>query len=167
MGKKKNGLTFKQNAFCDAVASGKHDSLAAAYDACYKSSGNISTSRREASRLIANPTITTQINERVERMRVENEQRNIATSVSDRELILESLREWIRTAVPADSAKQRAAELLAKITGMLTDKVEISQVERTPADVVAEIERRLSALPGNSDKNTPEVPEIPENTLIN
>jgi len=167
MGKKKTGLTFKQNAFVVAVSSGKFDSLAAAYDACYKSSGSISTSRREASRLIANPIIATQIATQVERQRVENEQRNIATSVSDRELILESLREWIRTAVPADSAKQRAAELLAKITGMLTDKIEVSQVERTPADVIAEIERRLSSLPGNSDKNTPEVPEIPENTLIN
>jgi len=167
MGKKKNGLTFKQNAFVDAVASGKHDSLAAAYDSCYKSNGSISTSRREASRLIANPTIATHIATQVKRLKAENEQRNIATSVSDRELILESLREWIRTAVPADSAKQRAAELLAKITGLLSEKIEISQVERTPADVIADIERRLSELPGNSDKNTPEVPEIPENTLIN
>ena len=167
MGKKKDGLTFKQNAFVDAVASGKFDSLAAAYDACYKSNGSISTSRREASRLIANPTITTQINERVERMRVENERRGIATSVSDRELVMDSLRTWVKSAKNEDGAKIRSAELLAKISGLLTDKVEISQVERTPADVVAEIERRLSALPGNSDKNTPEVPEIPENTLIN
>jgi len=163
MGKRRNGLTEKQKSFAVELAGGSC-SLTQAYKRVYNAE-NMSPAviRNEASKLAGRRDITVMVNNLVE----ERKARDVATTVSDRELILESLREWIRTAVPADSAKQRAAELLAKITGLLTEKIEVSQVERTPADVVAEIERRLSALPGNSDKNTPEVPEMPENTLIN
>jgi hypothetical protein len=68
-----------------------------------------------------------------------------ASALSDRDKVLSKLRLWIDGS-PADSNQLRAAELLGKASGVFTDQVSITSTERAPAEVAAEIERRLAAL---------------------
>jgi len=66
-------------------------------------------------------------------------------AVSDAEAALKTLRQMMRQA-DTDSVKVRAAELLAKASGMFTDKVEVTTSDRSLDDIQQSITDRLRRL---------------------
>ena len=148
MGKPKSGLTSKQRHFALALSSGAGMSLSDAYREAYDCK-NMSAAaiRTEASRLAANPAITLL----TEQQRERNQRSVSASLVSDRDRVLERLRQWMDDAEPTDTNKLKAAQLLGQTVGMFKDVVETSSGDRDSTSVAAEIERRLAALQAKAD----------------
>ena len=94
----------------------------------------------EASRLMANPKITL----RCEALQSAKDRAVVASSLSDRERVLEQLRHFMDHAAPSDSVKLRACEMLGKSVGLFKDVV-LTKVQRSPEEILAEIDRRLAA----------------------
>ena len=135
----KKKLTPKMLAFCDCIAlEGKNLSNAYrdAYDAESMSPAAIHT---EASLLASNPAIT----KRIEMLRERKVRSLVCSSISDADLVLQKLREWIDT--PTDSNRIRAAELLGKAAGIFQPS-EIVVVDRSPEEIQEELQRLESAL---------------------
>ena len=120
------------------------DAYREAYD-CKNMSG--AAIRNESSKLAANHDIAMM----VERLRSENERAVSASLVSDREKVLERLRQWMDSAEPTDTNKLKAAQLLGQTVGMFKDVVETNSGDRDSTSVAAEIERRLAALQAKAD----------------
>lgn len=148
MGRPKSGLTAKQRHFALALGSGAGMTLSDAYREAYQCE-NMSAAaiRNEASKLAANHDIAIM----VERLRAENERAVSASLVSDREKVLERLRQWMDSAEPTDTNKLKAAQLLGQTVGMFKDVVETNSGDRDSTSVAAEIERRLAALQAKAD----------------
>ena len=101
------------------------------------------TVNREAHALMANPKITA----RVERLQRQKDRAVIAASLSVRKRVLDKLLHLMDHAVPSDSAKLRAAELLGKSIGLFKDvQVQVQEDPRTADELQAELKERLSAL---------------------
>ncbi len=135
MAKKGTALTPKQRHFCRAVAAGS--TLSGAYTEAYSTSRmNKTTIGREATRLMSNPLITTH----VETLNRAKDRAVIASSLSDRELVLTQLREIAAHAkgTPAEHATLRACDLLGKTVGLYRDVVE-TVVQRTPDEIRTEL----------------------------
>jgi len=135
MAKKGTALTPKQRHFCRAVAAGS--TLSSAYIEAYNTSRmNKTTIGREATRLMSNPLITTH----VETLNRAKDRAVIASSLSDRELVLTQLREIAAHAkgTPAEHATLRACDLLGKTVGLYRDVVE-TVVQRTPDEIRTEL----------------------------
>ena len=135
-------LTPKQFHFCRAAVSGQ--TLSDSYRESY-SAGNMSAAsiHREASLLMSNPTIT----QRVQRLQKALDRATVASSLTDREKVLEKLRYFMNEATPQDSSKIRAAELLGKSIGLFTDVIESKgQPDLSPAELRATLEQKLTAL---------------------
>ena len=116
MGKPKHGLTDKQYNFCLLVGSLKCSSTEA-YARVYNSDNmKRATIRREASRLLANPIITTTITE----IKEEHDRHKLALSLSDSEKIYDRLRTWIDNPPDKENASTqlRSVELLMKALGI-------------------------------------------------
>ena len=125
-------------AFCDCIAlEGKNLSNAYrdAYDAESMSPAAIHT---EASLLASNPAIT----KRIEMLRERKVRSLVCSSISDADLVLQKLREWIDT--PTDSNRIRAAELLGKAAGIFQPS-EIVVVDRSPEEIQEELRQRLES----------------------
>ncbi len=121
MAKKGSGLTPKQQHFCRVVASGC--TMSDAYREAYSTSRmKPATIHREATRLMSNPMITT----RIEGLNRAKDRAFIASSLSDRELVLKQLRVIVENAkgTPAEHATLRACDLLGKTVGLYKDVVE-------------------------------------------
>jgi hypothetical protein len=132
-------LTPKQTHFCRAVVSGC--TMSDAYREAYNTSNmKPATVHREAHTLKSNPKIAT----RVESLQGAKDRAVVASSLSDRERVLEQLRHFVDHAVPSDSVKLRACEMLGKSVGLFKDIVE-TKVHRTPDEILADIDRRLAA----------------------
>ncbi len=134
----KKKLTPKMLAFCDCIAlEGKNLSNAYrdAYDAESMSPAAIHT---EASLLASNPAIT----KRIEMLRERKVRSLVCSSISDADLVLQKLREWIDT--PTDSNRIRAAELLGKAAGIFQPS-EIVVVDRSPEEIQEELRQRLES----------------------
>ena len=134
----KKKLTPKMLAFCDCIAlEGKNLSNAYrdAYDAESMSPAAIHT---EASLLASNPAIT----KRIEMLRERKVRSLVCSSISDADLVLQKLREWIDT--PTDSNRIRAAELLGKAAGIFQPS-EIVEVDRSPEEIQEELRQRLES----------------------
>ena len=86
-----------------------------------------------------------EIRSRVDSIMAAKDRAVAASALSDRDKVLSKLRFWLDGGV-TDSNQLRAAELLGKASGVFTDQVSITSTERAPAEVAAEIERRLAAL---------------------
>jgi len=72
----------------------------------------------------------------------------VASSLSDRERVLDKLRYFMDHAEPSDGSKIRAAELLGKSVGLFKE-VQVKEIDtRTPQEITAELEERLVALLG-------------------
>jgi hypothetical protein len=99
---------------------------------------------REASVLMSNPIIT----QRVQRLQKQKDRAVVASSVSDRERVLDKLRVTLDTTEggPAVTAQLRAAELLGKSVGMFKDVQQVQTKPRTVEEVRAELEERLARL---------------------
>ena len=142
--KDQGGLTPKQAHFARCVAGGmtQADAYREAYDP--KPQTKPETIHTLASRLMARA----EVRSRVDAIIAAKERAVAASALSDRDKVLSKLRSWLDGA-PTDSNQLRAAELLGKASGTFTDQVSISSSERAPAEVAAEIERRLAALVGD------------------
>ena len=139
--KDQGGLTPKQAHFARCVAGGmtQADAYREAYDP--KASTKSETIHTLASRLMARG----EIRSRVDSIMAAKDRAVAASALSDRDKVLSKLRFWLDGGV-TDSNQLRAAELLGKASGVFTDQVSITSTERAPAEVAAEIERRLAAL---------------------
>ena len=139
--KDQGGLTPKQAHFARCVAGGmtQADAYREAYDP--KASTKSEPIHTLASRLMARD----EIRSRVDSIMAAKDRAVAASALSDRDKVLSKLRFWLDGGV-TDSNQLRAAELLGKASGVFTDQVSITSTERAPAEVAAEIERRLAAL---------------------
>jgi phosphotransferase system HPr-like phosphotransfer protein len=87
-----------------------------------------------------------QVRSRIEVLNREIEDNRRMMAVSDAEAALKTLRQMMRQA-DTDSVKVRAAELLAKASGMFTDKVEVTDTtDRSVDQIQAAITDRLRRL---------------------
>ena len=117
-GQKTQNLTPKQRHFCRAVASGC--TMSDAYREAYNTINmKPATIHREAHVVMANPKVTA----RVEWLQRQKDRAVIASSLSDRERVLDKLRYFMDHAGPGDGTKIRAAELLGKSVGLFKDVV--------------------------------------------
>lgn len=135
------GLTDKQEAFVQAVASGSNqsDAYRLAYEADRMADATI---WGEACRLLAHP----QVSARLLVLNSEKEQQRRMMAVSRAERVLQRLESLADNAV-TESVKVRANELLGKTAGLFTDQVEITDnTERTADQIQQSIADRLKRL---------------------
>ena len=144
-------LTAKQRAYCDAIALeglSQSDAYRSAYNAEKMSDAAIWT---EASLLSADPRVA----QRVAMLRERRERSLVCSSINDADLVRSKLRAFIETAQPQDSAKIKATELLGRASGVFLDRIETSSVDRTPAEISAELADRLAAAIESVDVSPP------------
>lgn len=134
------GLTDKMEAFCQAVTSGSN--LSDAYRASYVTDNMDPASVHSLScRLMSD----VKVRARIEQLNREIEDNRRMMAVSDAEAALKTLRQMMQRA-DTDSVKVRAAELLAKASGIFTDKVEVTSTDRSVDDIQQSITDRLRRL---------------------
>ena len=81
----------------------------------------------------------------VKSLEAKKNQAHSALGLSQRENITAKLVGWMN-GIEASSSELRAAELLAKVNGMLKDNVEVTSINRDSGEVAGEIERKLGSL---------------------
>jgi len=135
------GLTAKQSMFCDGISSGM--SLSDAYRAAYDTSGMQQKQVwEEASKLAVNPKVA----QRLKEISQEKADQLRMLAASDAAAAVEVFRKMM-LAADTDASKIRAAELLAKASGVFTDKVEVTdKTDRSTAQIEQEIADRLRRL---------------------
>lgn len=133
-------LTAKQEFFARQVADGAPQSEA--YRTVYQADRmSPPTVWSEASRLACHP----QVAARVEELRLEKDGIRRVLVLDREEAILAQLEHEALTA-KTDSARIRALELLGRHAGMFAERVEVAQVERTAAQIEADVKARLIRL---------------------
>jgi len=85
------------------------------------------------------------IRSRVNALIAQRERSILASAVSDKERVLDRLRQWTDSAEPSDGNKIRAAELLGKSVGLFKDVIETSE-SRSSDDLLAELETMLESV---------------------
>jgi phage terminase small subunit len=135
------GVTAKQEAFCQAVSSGKN--LSDAYRSAYVTDNMAESTIHELScRLFSD----SKVRARMLSISQELEANRRMMASSDAALALRVLRQMAEKA-DTDAAKIRAAELLAKVGGLFVEQVDISDKrERSEDELEAAIKQRLSRL---------------------
>ena len=103
------------------------------------------TIRREASKLLAHPLITTRVKELSAKREAVAQAQALAKGVSDREAVLTRLRHMMDHADPNDSNKIRATVELGRSCGVFTDTIEV-KAERGSQDIAAALREKLEAL---------------------
>ena len=136
----KGKLTAKQMAFCRAYASGM--TMADSYREAF-SAENMKPAvvRNEASKLCARRDIAMT----VERIREDRSRLEESRSIGDRERVLSHFRHWMEQGCD-DPLKIRAAEGLARASGLFRDQTDVTVSSRDSTAVAGELERRLGAL---------------------
>ena len=138
-------LTPKQERFCQLIAGGSDQSTA--YREAFNSNGKDSTVHSEASRLMKLPKVTA----RVDALIALKERAIQRKAVSDRELVVGKLRRWVEDGIDPTTgdeptnAQLAAAQLLGRTVALFSDKQVVEKVERSPDEIAAEIEKRLSS----------------------
>ena len=136
-------MTPKQHQFAREVVLGK--SQADAYRSAYNTARmNDNSIRREASRLMDNPNVTTTVVELQQRADAAVVQERIAS----REEVLQALTGYMHSGGPKDSVKLRAAELMGKHYGLFTERIEAVAPKRSSEEITAELEEKLTSLLG-------------------
>jgi len=136
-------MTPKQHQFAREVVLGK--SQADAYRSAYNTTRmNDNSIRREASRLMDNPNVATTVVELQQKADAAVVQERIAT----REEVLQTLTSYMHSGEPRDSVRLRAAEMMGKHYGLFTDRIEAVVPERSPEEITAELEEKLTNLLG-------------------
>jgi len=135
------GLTTKQEAFAEAVVSGK--SLSAAYREAYDAKGMTDEAVRvEASRLLIHPNVSL----RVKSLNLEKEDQRRMLAVNRAERVLERL-EKLADNAKSESAKIRANELIGKTAGLFIEQIEVSDTtDRSTSDIERSIAEKLARL---------------------
>jgi hypothetical protein len=131
-------LTEKQRAFADYIAAGKNlsDSYRAAYDASKMKDTSIHVN---ACQLAADTRVT----QRIEDRRAVQDRAEIAIQLSDKELVLKTLRDTVMKTDKV-SDQLRAVELLGKTVAMFTDKVIEQDDQRTPEQIRTELKELMT-----------------------
>lgn len=140
--KKANSLTPKQLHFVRCIAQGmtQADSYREAYNSKNMSNQNI---YEEASRLMANPKIST----RVATLIASKEAAITRSTVGLRKKVLDKLEDFMDSADKEDGNKIRAAELLGKSIGLFKEVIEDNRdKQRTPEELTAILEAKLLKL---------------------
>ena len=140
-----NGLTVKQEAFAQGLASGlsNADAYRAAYDA---SNMKDNTIHAEASRLSASPTISARVREILDGKAIKN------SMFLDRQREKHSDRIWRRIWELVDAhdtppaVKASLLSLGAKAAGMLTDQVKMETITTDSKSIESELLERLQKL---------------------
>jgi hypothetical protein len=143
-GKDHNGLTAKQEAFCQGVGS-RGETLAGAYRAAYDAEGMSAPAVHVAAcRLMDNAAVALRVNALV------------AAKQASASLDAARIRRHVIDRLHAEStdpdsppaARVRALELLGKldVVGAFRERVATEQAEAAPADLAATLEARLKAL---------------------
>lgn len=96
--------------------------------------------------MMADPKIAT----RVERLQRQKDRAVLASSLSDREKVLEKLRYFMDHAEPSDGPRIRAAELLGKSVGLFKE-VQVQEQPRSVEEIEAEIGKLLAKHEDQSD----------------
>jgi len=136
-GKDGNGLTVKQELFCQEVAKGSN--LSAAYRVAYDTTNmKPAVINSEACKLMARPIIA----ERVNAIITENRAKTSLDAIRIRHHVIDKL--WQESQAPTNSAavRVRALELLGKMTdvSLFTERV---QTETVAARDATEIEQAI------------------------
>ncbi len=138
---RETGITAKQLAFAEGVASGMtlSDAYRAAYDARLMTDKSV---WEAACRMLQH----SKVRARLDQIAREREEARRMLATSDAAAALETLRRMMERA-DSDATKVRAAELLAKAAGVFTDKVEIEdKTDRSASDIEHAIADRLRRL---------------------
>jgi len=144
-GKLPNGLTAKQEAFAQALASGlsNADSYRASYDATSMKDNTIHT---EASKLANNPAIANRVREILDAKAIKN------SIYTERQKEKNSDRIWSRMWAMIDdpmtppAVKASLLSLGAKAAGMLTEQVRMETVTSDAKTIEQELLERLQRL---------------------
>ena len=136
-------MTPKQHQFAREIVLGKSqaDAYRTAYDTLRMNDNSI---RREASWLMDNPNVATTVVELQQEADAAVVQERIAT----REEVLQTLTGYMHSGEPRDSVRLRAAELMGKHYGLFTERIEAVVPERSPEEITAELEEKLTSLLG-------------------
>jgi hypothetical protein len=138
---RETGITAKQLAFAEGVASGM--TLSDAYRAAYDARLMTDKSVWEAScRMLQH----FKVRARLDQIAREREEARRMLATSDAASALETLRRMM-TEADSDATKVRAAELLAKSAGVFTERVEIEdKTDRSASEIEQAIADRLRRL---------------------
>jgi hypothetical protein len=144
-GKLPNGLTVKQEAFAQALASGlsNADSYRAAYDATSMKDNSI---HAEASRLAASPTISARVREILDAKAIKNSMFTDRQREKHSDRIWRNLWSMLDAAETPPAVKASLLSLGAKAAGMLTEQVRMETVTSDSKSIEAEILERLQRL---------------------
>ena len=136
-------MTPKQHLFAREIVLGKSqaDAYRVAYDTLRMNDNSI---RREASRLMDNPNVATT----VAGLQQEADAAVVQERIATREEVLQTLTGYMHSGEPRDSVRLRAAELMGKHYGLFTDRIEAVVPERSPEEITAELEEKLTSLLG-------------------
>jgi len=136
-------MTPKQHLFAREIVLGKSqaDAYRAAYDTLRMNDNSI---RREASRLMDNPNVATT----VVKLQQEADAAVVQERIATREEVLQTLTGYMHSGEPRDSVRLRAAELMGKHYGLFTERIEAVVPERSPEEITAELEEKLTSLLG-------------------
>ena len=136
-------MTPKQHQFAREIVLGKSqaDAYRAAYDTLRMNDNSI---RREASRLMDNPNVATT----VVKLQQEADAAVVQERIATREEVLQTLTGYMHSGEPRDSVRLRAAELMGKHYGLFTERIEAVVPERSPEEITAELEEKLTSLLG-------------------
>ena len=147
-GKDQNGLTAKQEAFCQGVGT-RGETLAAAYRVAYDASNMTAASiYAEASRLMANPLIASRVN-----ALVQQKQMSVSLDATRiRQHVIERLQAESSNPENPSSTRVRALELLGKLNTVdLFRERSVVETEHAPAsDLAQTLQARLQALLGKA-----------------
>jgi hypothetical protein len=145
-GKDANGLTVKQELFCQEVAKGS--SLSAAYRVAYNAENmKPNIINNEACKLMARQDIADRVNRLIE----ERQAKSSHDSTRIRQHVIEKL--WLESQDSKNPAtvRVRALELLGKMTtvSLFTDRVMTETIEvRSPEDIEQQIKDKIAKLAG-------------------
>ena len=142
-----HGLTPKQEVFVQELLKGS--SASDAYRSAYNAKGmKASAIHCEASKLKSSPKVS----QRYKTLLKRKEEYALNSSLSLRQLVLENLRKEALNMDNNESARIRAWELLGKSSdvGLFIERIETITKDRTPEEVMSEIEEKLEKVIGSA-----------------
>jgi len=142
-----HGLTPKQEVFVQELLKGS--SASDSYRSAYNAKGmKASAIHCEASKLKSSPKVS----QRYKTLLKRKEEYALNSSLSLRQLVLENLRKEALNMDNNESARIRAWELLGKTSdvGLFIERIETITKDRTPEEVMGEIEEKLEKVLGGT-----------------
>jgi len=145
-----HGLTPKQEVFVQELLKGS--SASDSYRTAYNAKGmKDSAIHCEASKLKSG-AVSPKVAQRYKVLLKRKEEYALTSSLSLRHLVLERLREEALDKNNNESARIRALELLGKSSdvGLFIERIETITKDRTPEEVMSEIEEKLEKVIGSA-----------------